>query len=162
MSSLRFTSTRSALDGCVQLDDHAAVAVNPATGFGDPERKGGQPPFAAIFTSVTHHWCVLLMAGLGGETFGSAGILFAGSPTSPCACHPHLAMGRQVKTEKGFTMPKSIKRALRALFAPRSIPVSTLPTQAEARALGALLVAQGRRAVIAPAAQGFTVCEVAA
>lgn len=59
-------------------------------------------------------------------------------------------------------MPKSIKRALRALFAPRSIPVSTLPTQAEALALGALLVAQGRRAVIAPAAQGFTVCEVAA
>ncbi|WP_374536660.1 hypothetical protein [Chitinimonas taiwanensis] len=59
-------------------------------------------------------------------------------------------------------MCKSVLRALRAVFPPRAIPVSTLPTQAEARALGALLVAQGRRAVIAPAAQGFTVCEVAA
>lgn len=59
-------------------------------------------------------------------------------------------------------MPMSVLRALRAVFPPRSIPVSTLPTQAEARALGALLVAQGRRAVIAPAAQGFIVCEVAA
>ena len=59
-------------------------------------------------------------------------------------------------------MPKSIHRAIRALFPVTAVPVSTLPTLAEARALAALLVAQGRRASIAPAAHGYTVSEVAA
>ncbi|MEH6460380.1 hypothetical protein [Chitinimonas sp. JJ19] len=59
-------------------------------------------------------------------------------------------------------MPMLILRALRALFPTRAVPVSTLPTQAQAYALAALLVAHGRNAVIAPAAQGFTVSEVAA
>lgn len=59
-------------------------------------------------------------------------------------------------------MPKFICRALRALFPLQSKPVSTLPTQVEARALGALLISRGKRAVIYPASHGFTVCEVAA
>jgi len=59
-------------------------------------------------------------------------------------------------------MPKSIRRAVRALFPLTARPVSTLPSLAEARALAALLVAQGRRVSIAPTAHGFTVSEVAA
>ncbi|MXR36692.1 hypothetical protein [Craterilacuibacter sinensis] len=59
-------------------------------------------------------------------------------------------------------MPNSIRRAVRALFPLTARPVSTLPNLSEARALAALLVAQGRRVSIAPAAHGFTVSEVAA
>lgn len=51
-------------------------------------------------------------------------------------------------------------RALRAIRPVLLIPVSTLPTRAEATALARLLVVQGRRAVILPAAQGFNVSEV--
>ncbi|TSJ91512.1 hypothetical protein [Chitinimonas sp. BJB300] len=154
------TYPHNGLDGCGFLDDHAPVAVNPAIGFGDSENKGGQPPTAAIFTSVTHHKCVHFMAGRGGDTFGYAGFLCTGSPTPPCACHPHLAMGERVKTYKGLPMFLSILSAFRALITPRTIPVSTLPTQAEARALAALLVAHGRSAVIVAASPGYTVSEV--
>lgn len=59
-------------------------------------------------------------------------------------------------------MPKSISRALRALFPLHTVPVSTLPTHAEARALAALLTCRGKRAVIYPAQRGYTVSEVAA
>ncbi|MBS1191010.1 MAG: hypothetical protein H6R10_2802 [Rhodocyclaceae bacterium] len=59
-------------------------------------------------------------------------------------------------------MPKSICRALRALFPLQAVPVSTLPTQAEARALGAMLASAGKRAVIYPMQGGYRVSEVAA
>lgn len=61
-----------------------------------------------------------------------------------------------LKLTKEATMP-SIARALSRLFPATAVPVSTLPTLAEARALSALLVAQGRRAVFHRTAQGFTV-----
>lgn len=59
-------------------------------------------------------------------------------------------------------MPKFLCRALRALFPLHSKPVSTVPTQVEARALAALLISRGKRAVVYPASHGYTVSEVAA
>lgn len=59
-------------------------------------------------------------------------------------------------------MPKSLSRALRVLFPLQAHIISTVPTRAEARALGALLVSRGKRAVIYPAAKGFAVSEVTA
>lgn len=58
-------------------------------------------------------------------------------------------------------MPKSFRRALRSLFPVVTVPVSTLPTHAEARAMAAMLTAQGKRAVFHRTAQGFAVEVVA-
>jgi len=51
----------------------------------------------------------------------------------------------------------SISRALSRLFPAITTPVSVLPSEAEARALSALLVAQGRRAVFHRTPSGFAV-----
>ncbi|TCP10893.1 hypothetical protein EV683_11710 [Crenobacter luteus] len=58
-------------------------------------------------------------------------------------------------------MTHIIPRALSRLFPVFAVPVTTLPTLAEARALAALLVSRGKRVSIAPAAHGYTVAEVA-
>ncbi|ERE07082.1 hypothetical protein [Pseudogulbenkiania ferrooxidans] len=54
-------------------------------------------------------------------------------------------------------MPHIALRAIRALFPQVTRPVSTLPNEAQARALAALLVAQGQRALIHRTAAGFAV-----
>ncbi|WP_199155697.1 hypothetical protein [Chromobacterium sp. ASV23] len=54
-------------------------------------------------------------------------------------------------------MPGITLRAFRALFPQVTRPVSTLPNEAQARALAALLVAQGQRALIHRTAAGFAV-----
>lgn len=59
-------------------------------------------------------------------------------------------------------MPRIALRTFRALFPVYAVPVSTLPTLAEARALAALLVSRGKRVAIQSAAQGFAVSEVTA
>ena len=59
-------------------------------------------------------------------------------------------------------MPSIALRAFRALFPVYAIPVSTLPTLPEARALAVLLVSRGKSVTIQPAAQGFAVSEVTA
>jgi len=53
-------------------------------------------------------------------------------------------------------MPK-LSRVLSRFFPASVIPVSVLPNEAEARALAALLVAQGQRALIHRTATGFAV-----
>lgn len=57
-------------------------------------------------------------------------------------------------------MPSSIRRAMRVLFPLHTIPVSTVTTHAEARALAARLSSFGKRAVFYPAPAGFSVAEV--
>ncbi|WP_169829010.1 hypothetical protein [Chromobacterium amazonense] len=54
-------------------------------------------------------------------------------------------------------MPNIALRAFRALFPKATRPVSTLPNEAQARALAALLVAQGQRALIHRTVAGFAV-----
>jgi len=56
-----------------------------------------------------------------------------------------------------------LRRAPSRLFPVFSaVPVATLPTLAESRALAVLLVVQGRRVNIRPAEHGFIVSEVQA
>lgn len=57
-------------------------------------------------------------------------------------------------------MPKLLARMLRALFPLQAKPISTLPSRVEARAIGALLVSQGKRVVVYPDQGGYTVSEV--
>lgn len=59
-------------------------------------------------------------------------------------------------------MPKCIHRAMRAIFPLHAVPVSTVPTLAEARAVAALLASNGRRVLFYPVMTGFAVAEVAA
>lgn len=54
-------------------------------------------------------------------------------------------------------MPGIILHAFHALFPKVTRPVSTLPNEAQARVLAALLVAQGQRALIHRTAAGFAV-----
>ena len=61
----------------------------------------------------------------------------------------------------GHDMSK-LRHALSRLLPVFSVPVSTVPTHAQACAMARLLVSQGKRVAIAPAAQGFTVSEVKA
>lgn len=58
-------------------------------------------------------------------------------------------------------MLTTLQRALRVLTSFHSRSVATLPSRAEARALGARLARQGKAVVVYPAQQGFTVAEVA-
>ncbi len=92
----------------------------------------------------------------------------AGSLTRYCnlygSAHPDCSWGeRKDKTAvKEAIMPLRIRHALRVLFPLHAVPVSTVSTQAEARALGALLTSMGKRAVFYATPAGFTVAEVAA
>lgn len=69
---------------------------------------------------------------------------------------------KNITAVKEAIMPRAIRRAMRALFPLHTIPVSTVTTQAEARALAGLLSDSGKRALFYPAPAGFTVAEVTA
>ena len=92
----------------------------------------------------------------------------AGSLTRYCnpygSAHPDCSRGerKNITAVEEAIMPKSIRRAMRALFPLHAIPVSTVTTQAEARALAALLSNCGKRALFYPAPVDFTVAEVTA
>lgn len=148
------------VDAAANLGDNAPVPFNSGTGFDSPNSKADSRP-AAIFTSVINATRAPSMAGRGGEPSGCR-FLTAGLSTLPRACHPRLTAGSGSKPSKEATMPSVALRTFRALFPVCAIPVSTLPTLPEARALAALLVARGKRVAIQPAAQGFAVSEVTA
>ncbi len=78
---------------------------------------------------------------------------------NPALClPPPIGVGMaSVTLTKEASMPGITLRAFRALFPRTTRPVSTLPNEAEARALAALLVAQGQRALIHRTATGFAV-----
>lgn len=149
------------------LDDKRIVANNPrvlfnnGTGFSRLNRMADSRHHAAFFTSTHHATRAPSMAGRGGEPSGcrfhSAGLL-----TPPRARHPRLAAGASLTLRMEATMPSIALRAFRAVFPLHAYRVSTVATLPEARALAALLVASGKRAVIQPAAAGFAVAEVCA
>lgn len=145
-----------------QQRHNAPVPFNSGSGFGDPINEGGQPPYAAFFTSVRNTIGApsSSMAGRGGDTFGYAGCLRTGSPTPPRACHPRLATGSEPYAHtKEATMP-SIARALSRLL-PIFSTISTTATMAEAQNIARLHLARTGHAVrIAPASVGFSVVEV--
>ena len=130
-----------------------------ATGY-----KKADSRLAAIFTSVCNTiGASFSMAGRGGDTFGYAGSFLPVRQPHHVPATPRLATrARASQLKKEATMPSIALRAIRALFPVFSVPVSTVPTHAQAYAMARLLVSQGKRVAIAPAAQGFTVSEVKA
>jgi hypothetical protein len=131
------------------------VAFNSATGFGDPSKLADSRP-SRLFLRPLHTTGTSSMAGRGGDTFGYAG---SNLPVrQPCHAPATLVWrrGSGITLKLEATMPK-LSRALSHLFPAVTTPVSVLPSEAEARALSALLVAQGRRAVFHRTAAGFAV-----
>lgn len=139
----------------------APVPFNSGTGFGDPSNKADTRHPGGFFTSVHRCTCVQFMAGSSGETFGSAGPLFRFANPAICL-PPPFGDGWQASKNKEATMPSIALRAVRVLFPLSAVPVSTVPTHAEACAVARLLVQQGKRIAIAPADRGYTVSEVRA
>lgn len=141
---------------------NTAVPFNSGTGLGGPNIEADSR-LAAIFMSVRNTiGAPFSMAGRGGGVLARAG---SSMPVRQ-PCHvPASPLGGE---ESGYqlveeaTMPSIALRVVRALFPVFSVPVSTVPTHAQACAMARLLVSQGKRVAIAPAAQGFTVSEVKA
>ena len=150
------------VDAAANLGDNARVLFNSGTGRGNPNQEGGHRRECGFFVPVKRHSCAFFMAGRGGEPSGCRSLL-AGFP-HPAMCLPPQPwkVGGGFNPKKEATMPSVALRAFRALFPVYAIPVSTLPTLSEARALAALLVSRGKRVAIQPAAQGFAVSEVTA
>lgn len=144
------------------LDRHGGLpnngAVVKASGIGVPKSGGQAATVAAIFSSVD-----MVPPSMGGPC-GAAQAAPDPDPVRQPAWFrpPRLASGQAEVIDRcqEAIMPKILTRILRALFPLQANPVSTLPTQAEARALGALLTSQGKRAVVYQDRGGFTVSEV--
>jgi len=151
------------VDAAANLGDNAGVAVNPAAGLGLPNKKADTAA-KAVFLRLSHATrAPFSMMGRGEGQLRLGQCLLADSPTF--AMHPSPLIGLRsdgVKPKKEASMPSIALRAFRAVFPVYAIPVSTLPTLSEARALAALLVSRGKRVAIQPAAQGFAVSEVTA
>ena len=138
------------------------VPFNSGTGIGVPNDMADSR-LAAIFTSVCNTiGAPFSTAGRGGSVLARAGFHIDGTPTPPRACHPRLASGSRSLSDMEATMPSIALRIVRALFPVFSVPVSTVPTHTQACAMARLLVSQGKRVAIVPAATGFTVSEVKA
>lgn len=145
-----------------QQRHNVPVPFNSGTGIGVPNDMADSR-LAAIFTSVCNTiGAPFSMAGRGGSVLARAGFHIAGTPIPPRACHPRLASGSRPLSDMEATMPSIALRAIRALFPVFPVAVSTVSTHAQACAIARLLVSQGKRAAVAPAAHGFTVSEVKA
>jgi hypothetical protein len=151
------------LDSISTVAKNAGVAFNSATEIGVSNPVADSRLHAAFFTSVNNTiGASLLWRAVVGECLHSP------VSTGPVRQSRHVPATPDWRREAGLndqleaTMPKSFRRALRTLFPLVAVPISTLPTQAEAHALAALLVSQGRRACIQPCPKGFTVAEVRA
>lgn len=138
------------------------VPFNHGTGLGGPNIKADSR-LAAIFMSVRISIGAPLMAGRGGGVLARAGSLMP--VRQPC----HVPASPLGGEELGLTLIKETcpmssiaLRVVRALFPVFSVPVSTVPTHAQACAMARLLVSQGKRVAVAPATRGFTVSEVKA
>ncbi len=101
------------------------------------------------------------MAGRGGSVHARAGSFVPVRQSRHVPATPDWRRGAGLMPTKDVTMPKFVRRALRTLFPLVTVQVSTLPTQAEAHALAALLTTQGKRAVLHRTSQGFAVEVVA-
>lgn len=143
------------------LGDTAVVAEKDATGIGVPKTR-----------RISRQQCGYFFIRRNGSSFNGRAVRgiarCAGTLSRYANLHgsarPNWRWEKRNKAtaDKEAIMPKCIHRAVRALFPLYAVPVSTVPTQAEARALAALLASAGKRAIVYPAKVGFTVSEVAA
>lgn len=152
--SRRLTSTTG-------LGNIAPVADKDATGIGVPKYRRMSRHTSGYFFVRRHGFSFNGRAVRGIARCAGSCTRYANLHGS---AHPDWRR-RERKFETAVqeaSMPKSVRRAVRALFPLYAVHVSTLPNQAEARALAALLTRNGKRAVVYRAQQGFTVLEVAA
>lgn len=135
---------------------HARVVVSPATGFGSPNESLRISLRAAFAALVRLQWA----AGVGEPS---------GSPVRDCrSSNPALRRPSRLEAGSGSynanpegIMTQFICRALSRLFPAFAVPVATVSTETEARAIAALLVTRGKRVCIHAADQGFAVEVVA-
>jgi len=148
------------VDAAANLGDNARVPFNSGTGNASPNIEADSRR-TRHFLRPSYATSAPSMAGRGGEPSGCR-FLYAGLANPAMCLPPRMQAGCGSKPIEEATMPSVALRAFRALFPVYAIPVSTLPTLPEARALAALLVSRGKRVAIQPAAQGFAVSEVTA
>lgn len=100
------------LDPCIRPPHNDLAAFNSAAEIGVSNYKADKPLPSGIFTSV-NTIAASFMAGRSGGSFGCAGFLVAGTPTSLHTCHPQLALrgGLLFPYKEAITMPK-LARAL--------------------------------------------------
>ena len=152
-----------ALDRLARLGNNRLALVNPSAGRENPIAQADNRRDGGFFTSVHRYWCAFSMAGRSRASFGWAGSLCAGFSPLLRACHPRREKRLAgIQTAQEAIMPSIALRVVRALFPVFSVPVSTVPTHTQACAMARLLVSQGKRVAIVPAATGFTVSEVKA
>lgn len=144
--------------GCV-----LPVPFNSGTSFSRLNIKADNR-LAAIFTSVRNVIGTPSLSGRGVGYLRVCRLLDAGLLTQAVRPTPSFSSDGASFTliKDAITMPSIALRAIRALFPPTAVPVSTVSIRIEAYALARLLVSQGRRATVAPAARGFIVPEVQA
>ncbi len=145
-----------------QQRHNSPVPFNSGTGLGGPNTKADSRRMRH-FLRPSYTIGTSSMSGRGGRAFVLAGSFV---PVRQ-SCHVlGTPLGGEESsfalTKETCPMSSIALRAVRALFPVFSVPVTTVPTQTEACAMARLLVSQGRRATVAPAAQGFTVSEVKA
>lgn len=136
--------------------NNGGVLFNSGTGRENPIYTMADTAARAVFLRPFVLSCLLWRAGRGSlraGRFHSAGIL---TPVRTATHREKWLAVNKPHTMEAMTMP-SISRALSRLFPAVTTPISVLPSEAEARALSALLVAQGRRAVFHRTAAGFAV-----
>jgi len=150
------------LDSISTVAKNAGVAFNSATEIGVSITKADSRLMRPFLRPSHTIGASIFMAGRGGSVHARAGSFVPVRQSRHVPATPDWRRGAGLMPTKDVTMPKSFRRALRTLFPLVAVPISTLPTQAEAHALAALLVSQGRRACIQPCPKGFTVAEVRA
>lgn len=154
-------SQQISVDNAVRLKNNGCAAHTNADGIGVPKSRRMSRQYCGYFFVRRHG------ASFNGRAVRGS-VSCAGSLTRYAnlhgSAHPDWRRGkRKFNTAvKEASMPKLISRAMRMLFPLHAIPVSTVTTHAEARALAALLASTGKRALFYPASAGFTVAEVAA
>ena len=140
---------------CVNVGD------TTPTGFGSPDTNGGQAATSLrLFFRPSHGIALYGRAMRGSESY--AGFRLSGLPTrmvSPSRLEAGARGSRPKQTEA--IMPKTMYRALRALFPIQSHPIANASSLDEARQLGARLVSAGARVVIHRSKSGFIVRGVA-
>ena len=149
------------LDSAAGLKNNGGAVQTNTAGIGVPKSRRTSRQHCGYFFVRRHGHPFNGWAVRGSESCAGSLTRYANLHGS---AHPDWRRGRRkCKTAvKEAIMPTRIRHALRVLFPLHAVPVSIVSTQAEARALGALLTSTGKRAVFYATPAGFTVAEVAA
>ena len=149
------------LDSTSTVAKNAPVAFNSATEIGVSIKKADSRPMRHFLRPSHTIATSFFMAGRGGSVHARAGSFLPVRQSRHAPASPDWRRRAGLTLKKDAIMPKFFRRALRSVFPLVTVPVSTVPTYVEARALAALLTAQGQRAVFHRTTKGFSVGVVA-